>query len=87
VFRRAERERRRRARVRNAVVAALAVLAVVASASSVYAWQQLKTNEAFLDATLKTATEIVDQAVTQGERLGVPRTATLALLTPERTGR
>ena len=53
VFRRAERERRRKARVRNGVVAALAL----------------------------TATEIVDTAVTQADRFGVPRTATLALLT------
>jgi hypothetical protein len=72
VFRRAERERRRRARVRNGVAAVLALLALIASGSAVYAWQQLKTNEAFLDATLKTATEIVDQAVTQGERFGIP---------------
>ncbi len=49
--------------------------------SAAYAWQQLKTNEAFLNATLKTATEIVDDAVTQAERFGVPRTATLSLLT------
>ena len=51
------------------------------SGSAVYAWQQLKTNEAFLTATLKTATEIVDEAVAQAEKYGVPRTATLALLT------
>jgi tetratricopeptide (TPR) repeat protein len=80
VFRRAERERRRRGRVRNGVTAALALLALVASGSAVYAWQQLKTNEAFLNATLKTATEIVDTAVAQAETYNVPRTATLALL-------
>ena len=67
IFRRAERERRRRGRVRNAIIAALAVLAVAASGSAVYAWQQLKTNEAFLTATLKTASGIVDQAVAQAE--------------------
>ena len=80
IFRRAERERRRKGRVRNAIIATLAVLAVAAPASAVYAWQQLKTNEAFLTATLKTATEIVDQAVAQAEKYGVPRTATLTLL-------
>jgi hypothetical protein len=52
----------------------------MASASAVYAWNELKTNEAFLKATLKTATEIVDDAVDQAERYGIPRTATLALL-------
>ena len=80
VFRRAERERRRKARLRNGVVAMLAVLVVVATASAAYAWQQLRTNEAFLTATLKTATEIVDTAVTQAESYGIPRAATGALL-------
>jgi len=81
IFRRAERERRRKGRVRNGVVGVLALLVVLASGSAVYAWHQLKTNEAFLTATLKTATEIVDQAVDQARRFGVPRTATLAMLT------
>src|SRR5262249_24069715 len=45
-----------------------------------YAWQQLKTNEAFLNATLERATGIVDEAVKQAEKYNVPRTATLALL-------
>lgn len=81
VFRRAERERRRKGRVRNGVITALVILVVTASGSAVYALQQLKTNEAFLAATLKTATEIVDEAVAQAENYGVPRRATLALLT------
>jgi tetratricopeptide (TPR) repeat protein len=81
VFRRAERERRRQSRWRNGVVAALAVLAVAATGSAVYAWQQLKTNEAFLEATLKRATEIVNTAVAQAEKYNVPRTATVELLT------
>ena len=51
------------------------------SAAPLYAWQQLKTNEAFLYATLGTATGIVDDAVAQAEQFGVPRSATLALLT------
>jgi hypothetical protein len=59
VFRRAERERRRKSRLHNAIIGVLAVLAVAATGSAFYAWQQLKTNEAFLNATLKTATEIV----------------------------
>jgi hypothetical protein len=80
VFRRAERERRRKANFRNGIIAALAVLAVAASGSAVYAWQQLKTNEAFLTATLKTATKIVEEAVAQADKYGVPRKATLALL-------
>ncbi len=54
VFRRAERERRRQGRMRNGIVAVLAILAIAATGSAAYAWQQLKTNEAFLAATLKT---------------------------------
>jgi hypothetical protein len=80
IFRRADRDRRRKGRVRHGIIAVLTVLMVLASGSAVYAWQQLKTNEAFLTATLKTATEIVDEAVGQAENYGVPRTATLALL-------
>src|SRR6516164_2821069 len=76
VFRRGERERRRKARFRNVVIAALALLAVAATASAVYAWQQLRTNELFLNATLKQATEIVNEAVAQAEKYNVPRTAT-----------
>ena len=67
--------------MRNGIIATLAILAVAATGSAIYAWQQLKTNEAFLTATLKTATEIVDAAVAQAEKYGVPRTATLSLLT------
>ena len=56
------------------------LLAVAASGSAAYAWQQLKTNEAFLNATLKRATEIIDEAVAQAEKYNVPRAATLSLL-------
>ena len=80
VFRRAERARRRRTRIWGAVAGFCLLLAVLASGSAVYAWQQLKTNEAFLNATLKTATDIVNTAVAQAEKYRVPRAATLELL-------
>jgi hypothetical protein len=80
VFRRAERERRRKSRLRNAIISVLALLAIAATASAFYAWQQLKTNEAFLNATLKTATEIVNTAVAQAEKYNVPHNATIELL-------
>src|SRR5262249_42563033 len=80
VFRRAERIRRRKAHWRNAIIAVLALLAITATGSAVSAWQQLKTNEAFLSATLKRATEIIDEAVVQAEKYNVPRAATLSLL-------
>src|SRR5262249_51360662 len=80
VFRRAERERRRKSRLRNVIVAVLAMLAIAATGSALYAWQELKTNEAFLNATLKTATEIVNTAVAQAEKYNVPRNTTSELL-------
>lgn len=80
IVRRADQARRRRNRIWGALAGALVSLAVAAGGSGAYAWQQLKTNEAFLNATLQTATEIVETAVTQAERHNVPRTATLELL-------
>jgi tetratricopeptide (TPR) repeat protein len=80
VFRRAERDRRRHLRIRNGVIAALAILAIAAVSSAAYARQQLMTNEAFLEATLRRVTDIVGAAVTQAERYYVPRAATLQML-------
>jgi len=80
VFRRAERERRRNGRLRGAITAVLALLSVGAAGSATYAWQQLKTNETFLDATLKHATDIVNTAVAHSEKFNVPRAATVELL-------
>jgi tetratricopeptide (TPR) repeat protein len=81
VFRRAERARRRRRRFWAALAGVFLFLAIAASGSAVYAWEQLKTNEAFLNATLKRATEIIDEAVAQSEKYNVPRAAKLGLLT------
>ncbi len=80
IARRAERARKRRHRFWAALAGVFLVLAVAASGSALYAWHQLKTNEAFLNATLMRATEIVDEAVAQAEKYSVPRTATLRLL-------
>jgi tetratricopeptide (TPR) repeat protein len=85
VFRRAERARRRRGRIWAGLAVVFLFLAITAAGSAVYAWQQLKTNEAFLNATLKTATEIVNTAVAQAEKYNVPRTATLELLVKAET--
>ena len=80
IFRRAERARRRQTRIWSAVAGFCLLLAVAATGSAIYAWQQLKTNEAFLNAALKTATDIVDTAVAQADKYNVPRAATLELL-------
>jgi hypothetical protein len=53
-----ERARRRRNQLWPAVAGVFLVLAVAAIGSTVYAWQ-LRTNDVFLNATLKRATEIV----------------------------
>jgi tetratricopeptide (TPR) repeat protein len=80
IFRRAERERRRHGRVRNAIIAALALLALAASGSAVYAWQQLKTNEAFLDATLERFTGLVTRALSLSQSYSVPLPVSLGIL-------
>jgi len=80
IVRRAERARRRRNRIWGALAGIFLLLAVGATGSAAYAWHQLKTNEAFLNATLRRTAQILDDAVTQAERYNVPRTATLALL-------
>ena len=80
ILRRAERARKRRNRFWAALAGVFLLLAIAASGSAVYAWQQLKTNEAFLNATLQRATEIVEEAVAQAETYNVPRAATLRLL-------
>jgi tetratricopeptide (TPR) repeat protein len=81
IFRRAERERRREGRWRNTTIAVLGLLTIAATGSAVYAWQQGRTREEVIDATLKRATTIVNMAVSQAEKYNVPRTATISLLT------
>jgi tetratricopeptide (TPR) repeat protein len=80
IYRRAERARRAANRFRNAVIAVLAVLTVAAAGSAAYAWQQLRTNEAFLDATLAQFTSLVDTAIRSADAYAVPLTVTRAVL-------
>ncbi|MCB1549796.1 MAG: toll/interleukin-1 receptor domain-containing protein, partial [Hyphomicrobiaceae bacterium] len=80
IFRRAERARRRSARVRNGIIAVLALLVVAAGTSAYLFREELKRNEKLLEATLKTATDIVNTAVAQAEKYSVPRRATLEML-------
>jgi tetratricopeptide (TPR) repeat protein len=80
VYRRAERDRRRWTRIRNGVIAALAILALFSTASALYARHQLKTNEAFLDATLERFTHLVNRAVALGESYSVPVAVSLGFL-------
>jgi len=80
IYQRTERARRRSARFRNGVIAVLAFLALAAAGSAGYAWQQLRTNEAFLDATLERFTSLVDRAVKTGEAYSLPLNVTLGFL-------
>jgi tetratricopeptide (TPR) repeat protein len=80
IYRRAERARRAANRFRNGIIAALALLTVAASGSAAYAWRQLRTNEAFLDATLAQFTGLVDTAVKSADTYAVPLAVTRSLL-------
>jgi tetratricopeptide (TPR) repeat protein len=80
IYQRSERGRRRSARFRNGVIAVLGFLALAAAGSAAYAWQQLRTNEAFLDATLERFTSLVDRAVKTGEAYSLPLNVTLGFL-------
>ena len=80
IIQRAARARRRQNRFWAGLAGVFLLLAVAATGSALFALQQLKTNEAFLDATLKRATDIVSSAVVQAEKYNVPRSATLEFL-------
>jgi tetratricopeptide (TPR) repeat protein len=67
IYQRTERAQRRKARFRNGVIAVLAFLALATAGSGAFAWQKLKTSEAFHDATLQGFTSLVDLAVKTGE--------------------
>src|SRR4029077_10948526 len=80
IVRRGERARRRRNRFWAALAGVFLFLAVAATGSAVYAWQQLKTNEAFLDATLEHFTGLVDRAVSLSQTYAVPLPVMLGFL-------
>src|SRR5262245_33166326 len=80
IFRRAERARRRRNRIWGALAGLFLTLAVAATGSAAYAWHQLKTNEAFLDATLERFTSLVARAASLSQNYSVPLLVTLGFL-------
>jgi tetratricopeptide (TPR) repeat protein len=81
IFRRYERTRRRAVRIRTGIIAVLTLLLITAGASAVLFRNELKRNQALLNRTLTTATDIVTTAVMQAEQYNVPRAATLQMLT------
>ena len=66
--------------MRNGIIGVLALLVVAAGLSAYLFREELKRNEALLEATLKTATEIVNTAVAQAEKYNAPRAATVEVL-------
>lgn len=80
IIKRAERERRRRTRFWSALAGVFLGLAVIATGSAVYAWQQLRTNEEFLDATLDRFTSLVNRAVNASQSYSLPVRVTLGFL-------
>ena len=80
IIRRAERERRRRTRFWSALAGVFLGLAIIAAGSAVYAWQQLRTNEEFLDATLDRFTSLVNRAVNASQTYSVPVRVTIGFL-------
>ena len=80
VFRRSTRARRRAVLVRNGVIAALTLLAISATTTTVYAWRWAQESEENRSYTLITATAYVNSAVAQVEQYGVPRFVTLHVL-------
>jgi tetratricopeptide (TPR) repeat protein len=81
IMRRSDRARKRHNQFWGTLAGVFLLLAVTATGSAIYAWQQLRTNEAFLNSTLRRATDIVNAAVSQAVKYNVPRAATLDLLT------
>lgn len=80
IMRRAEQARRRRALIRNAIIALLAVLTVASGAGFFWARYELARNEELLDRTLQRATAMVNQAVQVSQQFGVPHTVSLGIL-------
>ena len=80
IVQRAERARRRHARLRNSVIALLAALTLASSLGLAWARYELGRNEELLDRTLKRATGFVHSAVELSEQFHVPHTVSLGLL-------
>ncbi len=77
---RAKWARERRNRVAEVLTGVFLMVCAAAGASVAYAWRQVQTDDAFLNAALTLATQVVSTAVDQAERYKVPRSATLGLL-------
>lgn len=80
VYRRAERARGVATLFRNAVIAVLATLTVASAGTAALYARQLRTNEAFLDATLVQFTSLVGTTVKSAEAYAVPLAMTRSLL-------
>ena len=80
IMRRAERARRRRHRFWAGLAGVFLFLAVVASASTVYAYQKVLESDERLDQAIEIAYGFVNEAAGMSDRFGVPAAVTLSLL-------
>lgn len=80
IVRRAERARRRSARIRNGIIALLLALAGASVSGFAWARRELSRNELLLDRTLQRATELVGKSVNMSEQFGVSRRLSLGIL-------
>lgn len=80
LIRREEVARRRRTRMWAGIAAAMAMLAVIATGSSVYAFKERGKANDRLGTALNAAAEFVNQAVSLSETYGVPRRRVVDLL-------
>ena len=80
VYRRAERARRLKGRIRNGVIASLLILTVAATATAVFAYQKLLESEERLDQAIEIAYSFVNEAAEKADQFGVPTVVTQDLL-------
>lgn len=86
VYRRAERERRRKNRIRNAVIASLALLSVTATGVAFFAYQKMLESDERLDQAIEFAYRFVTRSTKLSETFGVPTSVSLGLLEDAESG-
>jgi eukaryotic-like serine/threonine-protein kinase len=80
IVRRAERHQKRRARIRNGIIAMLVALTLASAGGFAWARYELSRNEALLDRMLQRATALTDKAVALSKKYGVPRAVSVGFL-------
>ena len=79
IVRRAERARKRHARIRNCIIAILIALTIASGGGLAWARYEFTRNETLLGRTLQRATGLVNKSVAMSEKFGVPRSWSLGI--------